>query len=152
MNQKNRPWVITVCAILTLPVLPAIAACWFHPATINWNPEVLNEGEVRIATVAEWGNVLWVDARSQLEYEHGHITGACRLNEDDWDEQLPQLIDRWNPGQKIVVYCAAVSCLASRHVAERLRTEVGLTDVYVLKGGWEAVANSLFPIEKGNNP
>ena len=38
----------------------------------------------------------------------------------------------------IVVYCSSKKCHSSEEVARRLREEVGLKTVYVLRGGWEA--------------
>ena len=34
-----------------------------------------------------------------------------------------------------IVYCSSESCLASRKVAEKLRESVGVSEVYILKGG-----------------
>jgi hypothetical protein len=39
---------------------------------------------------------------------------------------------------EIVVFCGSAACDASHHVAERLRNEAGLPDVWVLTGGWES--------------
>jgi len=38
----------------------------------------------------------------------------------------------------VMVYCNSRKCHASEEVAHRLREEVGLRPVYVLRGGWEA--------------
>jgi rhodanese-related sulfurtransferase len=63
---------------------------------------------------------------------------ALSLNEDRWNELLPQFLAVWSPGKKIVVYCSSLSCNASREVARRLRKEAQIPDVFVLEGGWEA--------------
>jgi rhodanese-related sulfurtransferase len=60
------------------------------------------------------------------------------LNEDRWNELLPRMLETWSPDKRVVVYCNSKSCGASREVARRLRTQAGLTNVFVLKGGWEA--------------
>ena len=59
------------------------------------------------------------------------------MNEDRWNELLPQVLAVWSPEKKIVVYCSSLSCNASREVARRLRKEAQLPNVFVLKGGWE---------------
>ena len=85
-----------------------------------------------------WGeNVIWVDARPDNEFEGDHIPGAILLNEDRWTDLLPQLLGQWSPEKKVVVYCSAQSCNASREVAKRLRDEAQLRNVFVLDGGWE---------------
>jgi rhodanese-related sulfurtransferase len=81
--------------------------------------------------------VLWVDARSDEQFARGHVPGAVQLNEDRWDELLRGMLAAWSPERKVVVYCSRKTCNASHEVAERLRKEAGLTNVYVLSGGWE---------------
>ncbi len=81
--------------------------------------------------------VLWVDARSRVDYESGHIPGAILLNEDEWDRCLPALLAVWQPGQRIIVYCSDRGCRASESVARRLKS-IQLTPVFVLDGGWDA--------------
>jgi len=36
------------------------------------------------------------------------------------------------------VYCDGADCGTSRAVARRLKRELGVSEVYVLKGGWRA--------------
>jgi rhodanese-related sulfurtransferase len=83
--------------------------------------------------------VLWVDARPEAEYAEGHVDGAVSLNEDNWSRAIAGVLERWNPGDAVVVYCGGAECAASKAVAGRLRgREYGLGEVYVLRGGWEA--------------
>ena len=82
--------------------------------------------------------VIWVDARPDEEFASDHVPGAILLNEDRWNELLPQFLAVWSPSKKVVVYCSSLSCNASRDVAQRLRKEAQLSDVFVLEGGWEA--------------
>ncbi len=83
-------------------------------------------------------NVLWVDARDVAAFENGHVPGAVNLSEDAWESQLTGLLDVWEPGQRLVVYCDGEACLASRQVALRIRRELALDNVAVLTGGWPA--------------
>lgn len=83
-------------------------------------------------------NVMWVDARPSDEFDRDHIPGAILLNEDDWNELLPQFLGQWSPDSRVIVYCSAKSCNAAGEVARRLREEAGLQNVFVLDGGWEA--------------
>lgn len=132
--RKVATEVIGICLLATLP---AIASSLFHPQRLSWDANTLKEGEVTVATATQWQQVLWVDARAQRDYKEQHIPDAVLLNEDDWESLLPGLLERWQPGLNVVVYCSSSGCRASSSVADRLRQEVGLESVYVLKDGWE---------------
>lgn len=81
---------------------------------------------------------LWIDARSPAEFAAGHVPGALSLHEDDWDTLVVPVLLAWEPGRPVLVYCSSRSCDASRQVAARLRRDYQLTNVYVLRGGWDA--------------
>ncbi len=126
--------------LLLLPLFGATGTALLHPGAPPWSHKPLPEGHVNQATIDRWHTeILWVDSRSREAYEAGHIPGAALLNELEWEDLLPSFFDRLaelnNP--RIVVYCSVLRCLDSEQVAQRLRTEVGLKDVYVLSGGWE---------------
>jgi rhodanese-related sulfurtransferase len=123
-----------VIAILALALLPAVATGLWHPRRPAWQSD-----EVTPASAIAWGrSVLWIDARPDADFAQGHIPGAVPLNEDRWDELLPEVLDHWDTTRKIVVYCSSLSCQTSHDVARRLREEEGIPNVFVLEGGWEA--------------
>jgi rhodanese-related sulfurtransferase len=94
---------------------------------------------VSVDQARQWGaTVIWVDARPDDEFARDHVPDAISLNEGRWNELLPQFLAAWSPEKKVVVYCSAQSCDLAREVAERLRKEAQLPDVFVLNGGWEA--------------
>ncbi len=123
--------------LLVLALLPAVVS---GVVQLRWNnAEELAPGEVRAATVHEWGEkVQWVDARPRDKFEAGHINGALLLNEDEWSKLVPAFLDAWDPDRPVVVYCDGGSCEASHAVAQRLREELKIGDVHVLKGGLTA--------------
>ena len=124
--------------IMLIALIPAGVAAFVHPRRPEWSREILAPGEERLKTVLAWGSaVLWVDARSQRDYETEHIPGALSLNLEEWDTLFPRFLDQWSPERKVVVYCSSLSCAMSHEVADRL-TQSGVSPVYVLKGGWEA--------------
>ena len=124
--------------LLALAVVPA-AISGFTQLKWQGNPDELQPDEVRPATARMWGDaVLWVDARSRKKYEEGHIPGAVLLNEEEWDACVAPFLDVWDPAKRIVVYCDGGQCDASQAVAERLRNDLQLGTVNILKGGWEA--------------
>jgi rhodanese-related sulfurtransferase len=123
--------------LLGLALIPAIVSA---AVQLRWNhEEPLAAGEVRIATTRDWGDkVIWVDARSRAKFEQRHIPGAVLLNEDEWDKLVSPFLDAWDPDKEVVVYCDGGGCEASTAVADRMRDELKIGNVHVLKGGWDA--------------
>jgi rhodanese-related sulfurtransferase len=106
---------------------------------VSWQSPVPASEMVSVVQAHAWGeSAIWVDARPDEEFAWDHVPGALSLNEDRWNELLPQFLVLWSPEKKIVVYCSSQSCNASREVARRLRHEAQLKNVFVLEGGWEA--------------
>lgn len=108
---------------------------------LHLNEEPVDEGEVDVRTALEWeaeDGVIWVDARDGEEYEVGHVPGALLVNEFDFNNLLMESYHKIaNQDQPVVVYCGSRSCKASTTIAEKLR-EMRVSDVYALKGGWDA--------------
>ena len=125
--------------VAALALAPAVGeAIWFRNK-ISWQSSIPPSESVTVDQAHTWGaNAIWVDARPDDEFARDHVPNALSLNEDRWNELLPQFLAVWAPGKKIVVYCSSLSCNASREVARRLRKEAQLSDVFVLEGGWEA--------------
>lgn len=123
---------------MALAFVPALAEALYFRQDVSWQTPIPPSESVTVAQARAWGpGVIWVDARPDEEFARDHVPGAFLLNEDRWNELLPELIPRWSPDKKVVVYCSSQNCNASRDVARRLRKEAGLTNVFVLQGGWE---------------
>ena len=110
----------------------------FHPKAPDYAHGRLSDGAILLARIPVPEDVLWVDARTADEFAAGHIPGALLLSEDDWEAGLLGLLDVWTPDRDIVVYCSSESCHSSQAVATRLRSELGVENVFHLEGGWEA--------------
>ena len=124
--------------IAALACLPAIGHGFYLRNKVSWESPIPASELVTVEQGRAWGDgAIWVDARPDDEFARAHVPGAFSVNEDRWNELLPQFLPNWSPGKKTVVYCSAQSCNAARDVAKRLRDEAQLTDVFVLKGGWE---------------
>ena len=120
-------------------LLPAAGEAIYFRDKISWRSAIAPSEMVTVEQARGLGDaVIWVDARPDEEFASDHVPGAILLNEDRWNELLPQFLAVWSPGKKVVVYCSSLSCNASREVAQRLRKEAQLSDVFVLEGGWEA--------------
>ena len=124
--------------LIVLAFLPAIGEVIYFRDKVSWQSRELASEMVDVDLARSWGaNAMWVDARPENEYEQGHIPDAILLNEDRWNELLPQFLEKWSPEKKIVVYCSTKSCNLAGEVARRLREEAQLKNVFVLEGGWE---------------
>ena len=124
--------------LIALAFMPAIGEAIYFRNKVPWQSPIPASELVTVDQARSWGDsVIWVDARPDNEFERDHIPGAILLNEDRWNELLPQFLGQWSPEKQVVVYCSAQSCNASREVAKRLREEAQLKNVFVLDGGWE---------------
>jgi rhodanese-related sulfurtransferase len=134
----KRVLVRQTLVLLALAMVPGIGQAVYYRDRVSWNAPAIAPDEVTLEQAQSWGDtVLWVDARPTEQFEREHIPAALSLNEDSWDELLPQMLAQWSPEKHVVVYCSSQSCAASHDVARRLREEAGLKNVYVLHGGWE---------------
>jgi rhodanese-related sulfurtransferase len=124
-------------ALLLFALLPAIV---FGAVRVKWRgAEPLAKDEVTLATVEGWNKpVQWVDARPRAKFDAGHAPDAVLLNEDEWNALIPAFLDKWDPDRPVVVYCDGGACDASHAVAKRLREDLQLENIWVLKGGWDA--------------
>ena len=124
--------------LAALALLPGIGQAIYFRDKVSWQSPIPASEMVTVAQARAWdGNAIWVDARPDAEFERDHVPDAVPLNEDRWNELLPQFLATWSPEKRVVVYCNSQSCNASREVARRLREEAQLRNVFVLQGGWE---------------
>ena len=124
--------------LAAISLVPGIGQAIYLRDKISWQSPIPPSQMVSVDQTRQWGDtVVWVDARPDADFARDHVPGAISLNEDRWNELLPELLAAWSPEKKVVVYCSAQSCDLAREVAERLRKEAQLPDVFVLEGGWE---------------
>jgi len=132
--MKKTLWqsflIVAIAALLTL-----LGYAW-RPNALPWD---VAELEIELAAAGTLEDAIWVDARVDEDFESAHLEGALLVNEESWEGGFVQVLDVWFPDRPIVVYCSSQSCLRSHHVAKRLREELGVENVYSLKGGWEAL-------------
>ena len=124
--------------LAALAFVPALGEVIYFRDKVSWESPVPASEMVTVDQARAWGdNAIWVDARPDNEFARDHVPGALPLNEDRWNELLPQFLAAWSPEKLVVVYCSSEGCNASREVARRLRDEARLKNVFVLQGGWE---------------
>ncbi len=124
--------------LAALALIPGLGQAIYFRDKISWQSPVPASEMVSVTQARAWGeSAIWVDARPDEEFGREHVPGALSLNEDRWNELLPQFLAVWSPEKRVVIYCSSQSCNASREVARRLRDEAQLKNVFVLEGGWE---------------
>ena len=130
--------------LIVIALLPAAGQAIYFRDRISWHSPIPPAELVTVDQARAWGDsAVWADARPEDDFARDHVSGAFSLNEDRWNDLLPQFLPNWSPEKKVVVYCSAQSCNAAREVAKKLRDEVQLKDsqgkncVFVLQGGWE---------------
>lgn len=127
-----------ILIIATLTILGAAFSLCSGLAPLPWAEPELAAGEIRLVD-ARALEVLWIDARSETDFETDHISGAILLNEDNWETGIVELMGAWlMQPTPIVVYCGSESCGTSKRIADRLREALPDAEIYSLKGGWDA--------------
>lgn len=131
--------------LVLLAVPPALLTAFLHPARPAWpgSAPALAADEVTLTQTRSdpaLASALWIDARSAAAYAAGHHPGALRLTEADWESLLVPILDVWQPGRPLIVYCDSTSCAAASSVAARLRRELAADPVFVLHGGWQSLS------------
>lgn len=94
------------------------------------------------------GRAVFLDARSQFEFEQGHIKGAVNLPPREFASQFQDIKPRLMGKEVIITYCDGERCPLSHALAEHLRG-AGLKNVRVLKNGWTLWSTEKLPVEQG---
>ncbi|HLP00684.1 MAG TPA: rhodanese-like domain-containing protein [Opitutaceae bacterium] len=129
----------SLLGILAIATLLAAATAAFRPGVRALLRDAPRADETTLAAARDHrGPLLWLDARPAADFSRAHIPEALPLTAEEWDAQIVAVIQRWQPGTRVIVYCDDRACGASRHVAEKLRREYQFDDVRVLHGGWHA--------------
>ncbi len=118
-----------------------VAAHFFHPQAPAWYlvDEPPREDEVTLADLGDAKAVLWLDARPREQFAEGRIPGARLLNEQEFDQQLFELLETLQTNTlPVVIYCAGQRCEASRKIKDQLLETLPLENVRILKGGWQS--------------
>lgn len=130
--------------LLALPLVPALLTGWLHPRRPDWaalraEARAPAPGQLDLSQIlATYPDALWIDARSAADFAAEHVPDALSLNEDDWERGFAAVVEQWDGRRAIVVYCGGETCHASEAVARRLRRELGVDGIYVLRDGWTA--------------
>ncbi len=125
--------------IVFIAVFLGLVTWLFHPKAPIYGKTDIGADEILLNSALQIiDSVLWVDARSKLNFDEDHIPGAVLLNEDDWETLLTEFMEKWDPDITIIVYCDSRLCKASKKVAQRLKSELQISNIHTLHGGWES--------------
>lgn len=105
------------------------------------------EREELVDKLADGEDITLIEVLSEEEYERAHIKGAINIPLSEIGREAEKRLD---PKEKIVVYCADLSCEASPKAAKKLE-DLGFENVYDYeegKKGWREAGN---PIVSGEN-
>jgi len=135
MATLRRSWL----GILGLATLLAAAARVLDPRARALLRDAPAADEIELAAARALPSpVLWIDARPAADFARNHIPDALPLSLDEWDTRIVDVLARWQPGTRVIVYCDDRACSTSRAVAEKLRREYQFDDVLILHGGWSS--------------
>jgi rhodanese-related sulfurtransferase len=94
-------------------------------------------------------STIFLDVRSEADYEFGHIPGALSVPDEQFEQRFPALKTRLQQARTIVVYCKSQDCGKSLWTALRLQNE-GLTQARIYPYGWNEWYNRDLPIARGS--
>lgn len=95
---------------------------------------------------------LFVDARSKMEYEQGHIPGAISIPVGEFDAQYEKYKSKIKSAKQIITYCHGVGCQLSNKVAQKFWQDKGMRNVGSFFGGWPQWQQHNMPVETGPEP
>lgn len=126
--RSNAPIVQPTAPVSTNPSnLPATVG------TLTTNANALRWVEVK--ALLESGQIMLLDARAKTAFDLEHIPGALSLPTDSKPEEFVAFAMKYPKDTAIVVYCGGGDCDQSRELAEKLRKELGYTNVKEMPGG-----------------
>lgn len=95
--------------------------------------------------------VLFLDARTAVDYEEGHVPGAVGFPPGDFEDRYLDLADQIESASRVVAYCSGMECSDSIELGQRL-LEVLPGPIYVIEAGWAGWKAAGYPVEVGAEP
>jgi len=122
------------------------------PAAVNAPDGTNATGDMSIEEAVrlfERGAALFVDARSEADYQAGHIKGAVNIPELDFENHIGSFLERTAAETVLVTYCEGDACTLSKSLADKLSL-AGFENVFHLKDGWGQWKERGLPIDSGH--
>ena len=96
-------------------------------------------------------SLIFIDVRSDHEYEEGHIPGAHHFDYYYPQNDVGPVVAACQPAEQIVVYCGGGKCDASEQATLMLRDNAGIAanKLFLYTGGMTEWKEKNFPVETG---
>ncbi|MBU0529982.1 rhodanese-like domain-containing protein [bacterium] len=101
--------------------------------------------DLEIAQKFFYNDMLFIDARDDISFSEGHITGA--ISSIPHDEMVDNIFNNQGFNEPVVIYCDDNECGLSEDLGYQLQAE-GFSKIYVFSGGWDQWKLAKLPIEK----
>jgi len=121
-----------------------------HAKSKQDNPSVFELEIKNIQTakqIFDRQEAIFVDARVYEDYADGHIPGAVSMPVNLFEEKIPEFLQTYELGQKIVTYCSGRECEDSHQLA-MLLMNAGYTNVRIFIDGFPGWEEEGYPVEK----
>lgn len=120
---------------------------------IDWSQTHFTIEQARV--IYDQGLADFVDARSDEEYDAGHIRGAFHVSQADFASgnftpAILEFLQDVPHDRPLVIYCEGGSCDTSENVAIRLQ-EMGFTRLYIMTDGYPGWVKAQLPTETSEN-
>ena len=129
---------------LTVPFAPKIIQSDTDSESIS-GPKSIDVNEA--ASCYGKTDYLFIDARSEADYQMCHIKNAINLPEHNFDMYVDGFMAQTNPQRTLITYCGSADCPLGAHLAEKLYY-MGFDQVYHLSGGMDAWLNKNLPVQQ----
>jgi len=102
--------------------------------------------EVKAANdfVTEHEDAVILDVRTRSEFEESHISGA--VNVPVQDDSFEDMVAKMDPNKKYIVHCSANHYVGRTNSALKSMQNLGFTNLYSLKGGYDAWKDAGLPL------
>jgi len=124
VNSNSSP--VPAVTIFTNPVGTTMTIASSATNAIRW---------VEVKPLLESGQILLVDARAKPAYDIEHIPGAISLPVISQPPEFLAFAMKYPKDTAIVVYCGSDNCDLSHELAEKLRNDLGYSNVKEMPGG-----------------
>ena len=94
---------------------------------------------------------VFIDARDDDAYAHGHIPGAVQADHYNLEEYIDNVLDYVEAAEKVIIYCIGGDCEDSIFLCgDLLDFDVPYDKIYLYPGGWKEWVAGNMPIAKGH--
>jgi rhodanese-related sulfurtransferase len=105
------------------------------PVALAANPSASSLRWVEVKPLLAASQIVLVDARATAAYEIEHIPGAVSLPVNSAPAEFLAFATKYPKDTAIVTYCGSDNCDLSQELAEKLRRDLGFTNVKEMLGG-----------------